>query len=256
MGDRSRQRARPSRRVGVIPGRRRDRGDRRQRRSSSTTPTWPPNAWTNFAEDPGNGVDDDGNGYVDDVHGVAHHWPARARTASTARATAPTARASSRPPLNGCGVGGVAPRVRMMPLKFLGADGKGTLGAGRGHRLRGRQRRARDQLSIQGRRRRPAPGPPVARRGRHARVLVSAGNSARDIDAQAVYPAAILAPNLIAVAATAPEEGARWRALQLRPRRRASSPRPAARSSAIQRRQLEDKSGTSMAAPQVTGAPR
>src|ERR1044071_394718 len=33
-------------------------------------PDLAPNAWTNFAEVPGNGVDDDNNGYVDDVHGV------------------------------------------------------------------------------------------------------------------------------------------------------------------------------------------
>jgi subtilisin family serine protease len=38
-------------------------------------------------------------------------------------------------------------------------------------------------------------------------VVVSAGNSARDIDAKPSYPAAIAAPNLIGVAATAPDDG-------------------------------------------------
>src|SRR6478735_2571896 len=38
-------------------------------------------------------------------------------------------------------------------------------------------------------------------------VVVSAGNSARDIDSQPSYPAAIPSPNLIGVAATAPEQG-------------------------------------------------
>jgi subtilisin family serine protease len=41
----------------------------------------------------------------------------------------------------------------------------------------------------------------------NALVVVAAGNSSRDIDAQPSYPAAIPAPNLVAVAATSPEAG-------------------------------------------------
>jgi subtilisin family serine protease len=41
----------------------------------------------------------------------------------------------------------------------------------------------------------------------NALVVVSAGNSALDIDAKPVYPAAIAAPNLVSVAATAPDAG-------------------------------------------------
>jgi subtilisin family serine protease len=41
----------------------------------------------------------------------------------------------------------------------------------------------------------------------NALVVVSAGNSGRDIDAQPSYPAAIAAPNLIGVAATTPDTG-------------------------------------------------
>jgi hypothetical protein len=41
----------------------------------------------------------------------------------------------------------------------------------------------------------------------NALVVVAAGNSSRDIDTQPSYPAAIPAPNLIAVAATSPETG-------------------------------------------------
>jgi thermitase len=41
----------------------------------------------------------------------------------------------------------------------------------------------------------------------NALVVVSAGNSGRDIDSQPSYPAAIPAPNVIGVAATSPEDG-------------------------------------------------
>src|SRR5262249_15458269 len=41
----------------------------------------------------------------------------------------------------------------------------------------------------------------------NALVVASAGNDARDIDTQPAFPAAIAAPNLVAVASTDPEDG-------------------------------------------------
>ena len=76
-------------------------------------------AWTNPGETPDNNVDDDGNGYVDDVNGWdfchddetvhdAGHDGHGTHVAGTIAAS-----------LNGSGVVGVAPGIRIMALKFL-----------------------------------------------------------------------------------------------------------------------------------------
>ncbi len=89
-------------------------------------PDLAPNAWTNPDEIPGNGVDDDDNGFVDDVHG----WDFCNDDASVHDAgqdahgthVAGTIAAS----LNGSGVVGVAPDVKIMALKFI--DDSGSCG--------------------------------------------------------------------------------------------------------------------------------
>ena len=86
------------------------------------------NIWTNPGEIPGDGIDNDGNGYVDDVNG----WdffnddntvfdPADddyhgSHVAGTIAAVAG----------NSTGVAGVAPNVKIMPLKFIGPEGQGS----------------------------------------------------------------------------------------------------------------------------------
>lgn len=77
------------------------------------------NAWTNADEIPGNGLDDDENGYADDVYG----WDFCNENASVHDAgqdshgthVAGTIGAS----LNGSGVVGVAPAVKIMAVKFI-----------------------------------------------------------------------------------------------------------------------------------------
>ena len=83
-------------------------------------------AWTNPGETAGNGIDDDGNGFVDDIHG----WDFCNDDASVHDAgqdahgthVAGTIGAS----LNGSGVVGVAPAVRIMAVKFIDDTGCGT----------------------------------------------------------------------------------------------------------------------------------
>ncbi len=88
-------------------------------------------AWTNPDEIAGNGVDDDNNGFVDDVHGwdfcdndASVYDPPLPGVAKDGHGThvAGTIAAS----LNGSGVVGVAPGVRIMALKFIKsvADGQ------------------------------------------------------------------------------------------------------------------------------------
>lgn len=90
-----------------------------------TVPLLRDHMWKNPGEIPGNGIDDDKNGYVDDVHGwdfrdndpdslvgtpISYHgtFVAGLVAASVDAAT---------------GVGGVAPRVRIMDIRFLDSRG-------------------------------------------------------------------------------------------------------------------------------------
>ena len=77
--------------------------------------------WTNPDEIPGNGIDDDGNGHVDDVNG----WDFCNDDSSVHDAgdfhgthVAGSIAASG----NDIGIAGVAPRVKIMAVKFLDAD--------------------------------------------------------------------------------------------------------------------------------------
>jgi outer membrane protein assembly factor BamB/subtilisin family serine protease len=92
------------------------------------------NLWRNLGEIPGNGLDDDGNGYIDDVHGINSILPR-----SQAGAGNPSddnghgthvAGIVGAVGNNGRGVAGVAWRVKIMALKFLAADGRGSIGDG------------------------------------------------------------------------------------------------------------------------------
>jgi len=83
--------------------------------------------WVNPGELPGNFLDDDGNGYVDDVSGwdfvqddatpQDDFWHGTHVAGIIAASTD-----------NGVGVAGVAPGVRLMPLKILDSTGDGTTG--------------------------------------------------------------------------------------------------------------------------------
>jgi subtilisin family serine protease len=81
--------------------------------------------WTNTREIPGNGRDDDGNGYVDDVHGwdfVRGSGAVDTKQDDDAHGTH-VAGIIGATRNNSQGVAGLAAGVRIMPLKFMGADG-------------------------------------------------------------------------------------------------------------------------------------
>lgn len=87
--------------------------------------------WVNPKEIAGNGQDDDGDGYIDDVRGwdffdkdadpnddVGSANPGHGtHCAGIIAATGD----------NGLGISGLAPKVTIMPIRFLGADGSGSL---------------------------------------------------------------------------------------------------------------------------------
>jgi len=88
-------------------------------------PDLAPNLYTNGGEIPDNGLDDDGNGFADDVHGFDFanfdSDPSDDNGHGTHVAGTIGARGD-----NGIGITGVVWRVRLLPLKFLDASGTGT----------------------------------------------------------------------------------------------------------------------------------
>ena len=83
------------------------------------------NLYTNPGEIAENGIDDDGNGYVDDVHGFDFYDfdgdPSDENGHGTHVSGIIGAVGN-----NGIGIAGVAWRVQLMPVKFLGRDGTGA----------------------------------------------------------------------------------------------------------------------------------
>jgi subtilisin family serine protease len=172
-------------------------------------PDLAPNVWTNFGEVPGNGLDDDHNGFVDDVHGVDLTTTAAQQRLDDDSGHGTHVAGIVAATANGTGVVGVAPRARIMTVKVMDANGAGTTGGvADGIRYAAANGARIINLSLEADADDPRLGEAIAAAGAAgALVVAAAGNDGRDIDARPAYPAAIPAPNLLAVAATTPQEG-------------------------------------------------
>jgi subtilisin family serine protease len=166
--------------------------------------------WTNTGEIAGNGIDDDHNGIVDDVNGasfldgVASGDPSDLVGHGTHIAGIIAAKSN-----NGVGVAGIAPTARIMPLRFINAKGQGKLsdvlsaidyaishgakvlnnswgGGGYSQALSDLITRAKDAGDL---------------------FVVAAGNDSKNIDTIPSYPAAYPQDNVISVAATDMNDG-------------------------------------------------
>jgi subtilisin family serine protease/outer membrane protein assembly factor BamB len=164
------------------------------------------NLWRNPLEIPGNGRDDDGNGYIDDVHGINAINGTGTPADDTGHGTH-VAGIIGAVGNNGIGISGVAWRVRIMPLKFLGGV------AGRGstsdaiecidYAIRQGAHIINASYGIES-----GPVPffdpaefDAVRQARDAGIIFvgAAGNDGADLDLLAHYPASYRLENVVAV---------------------------------------------------------
>ena len=88
------------------------------------------NIWVNPNEIPDNGVDDDGNGFIDDVYGwnfADNNSDPKTRTTSNHGSHVAGIIGGNRG--DGQGIYGMAQNVKMMALKFIGENGSGSTSA-------------------------------------------------------------------------------------------------------------------------------
>jgi subtilisin family serine protease len=215
-----------------------------------------PNVWTNFDEVPGNGVDDDQNGYVDDVHGVDLTSSQRGQDLGDGTGHGTHVAGIVAAAANAHGVVGIAPRAKLMIVKVLDAGGLGnTGGVAEGIRYAAANGARVINCSIGSNVRDPRMDEAVHAAGAaNALVVASAGNDSRDIDTEPKYPAAIAAQNLLAVASTDPQTGRGISEFSNYGRLAVQVAAPGAFIlSASHDGGWGFKSGTSMAAPMVSG---
>ena len=219
-------------------------------------PDLAPNAWTNFGEVPSNGVDDD-------AQRLRRRRPRRRPDEHAGRPgphdgfghgthVAGTIAAAA----NGRGVVGVAFRAKLMTVKVLDDRGAGTTGAvAEGIRYAAANGARIINLSLESSTDDPRMRAAVeAAAAANVLIVSSAGNSGLDVDRRPTFPVSIAAPNVVGVAATVPQDG---RALpEFSNYGRLTVPVAAPGVEVLSTSKdggYEFKSGTSMAAPHVSG---
>ena len=166
------------------------------------------NLWTNPGEVAGNGVDDDGNGYIDDINGinaiVARNTSGSGNPNDDAGHGSHVAGIIGAVGNNGIGIAGVAWSVKIMPLKFLGSTGTGLVSdaiecidyaIAKGAQIINASYGAQDpknfsQAELE-----------AIRRAQNAGIIfvAAAGNDGLNLDVSRAYPASYPLDNIIAV---------------------------------------------------------
>lgn len=210
------------------------------------------NLWTNPGEVAADGQDNDGNGYVDDLHGYdfanRKGDPTDDRGHGTHVAGTTAALGD-----NGQGVVGVAWRATLMPLKFLGGElGMGTIAdaiEAIGYASRMGARITSNSWGSSS----YSQALYDAMKASPAIHICAAGNDGADNDDRPVYPACLDLDNVVSVAATTSED--RLASFSNRGLAAVDLAAPGEKIfSTLPGGRYDFKSGTSMAAPHVTGA--
>ena len=227
---------------------------------SGTTLSHPdlaPNLWRNPGEIPGNGLDDDGNGYIDDVNGVDLTTASNDNVPDDQDGHGTHVAGIIAGARNGHGIVGVAYKAKLMTIKVLDANGVGTTeGVAAGIRYATANGARIINMSLNG----PSPSAALtaavnAACEANVLLVVSAGNGAQNDDTTSSYPVSIPSPCMIGVASTGPDGGGH----DLGPSSNygrftiaLAAPGVEVLSTAMNGG-YELRTGTSMAAPHVTG---
>jgi RHS repeat-associated protein len=161
------------------------------------------NRWVNKAEVAGNNLDDDGDGYTDDLYGWNWVYGTNDTSDEQGHGTS-VAGVIAAEGNNGVGIAGVMWHASLMSLKVLDSTGTGDTAsaveaidyavAHGASIINCSWGTDAESLALKD---------AIRRAGRHGVIVVaSAGNSSRDLETQAYYPASYDLPNLISVASS------------------------------------------------------
>jgi subtilisin family serine protease len=219
-----------------------------------THPDLAANLWRNPDEVPGNGKDDDNNGYVDDVNGANIFTDNGNVDDDEGHGTHVAGIIAARAG-NGIGGSGLAPNARIMAVKVLDANRSGNsslLASGIHYAVDEGARILNVSINGDG----TSSDLTAALRyatEKGATIVASAGNNSRNLDLTPSYPASSNEPSVLTVTAT--DEGGGVVGFANRGLHSVDLAAPGEMILSTARgSRYEDRSGTSMAAPYVSGA--
>jgi subtilisin family serine protease len=210
--------------------------------------------WTNPGEVPGNGKDDDNNGYVDDVYGANMFTDNGNVNDDEGHGTHVAGIVAARAG-NGLGGSGLAPKARIMAVKVLDANRSGNsslLASGIRYAVDMGARILNVSINGDGTSSDLTEALHYASE-KGATIVASAGNNSRNIDLSPSYPASSNEPSVLSVTAT--DEGGGIVGFANRGLRSVDLAAPGEMILSTARGSgYENRSGTSMAAPYVSGS--